>query len=175
MSQEDKSRYYQALKAEGVEFTKHYREYSTEELAAAYQQLQANKTPEQPTAGDEDEAPASFFGFAEPTPEPEPPKREREAPVRAADPTEMAGQRQNQLAEDEPLRTDPETGFIWYQEEVRKPAAPKPRGRRVLQYTDTGSSTETARSTRSCAVTAAEMPLSTTGRLTLMMASSASL
>ena len=33
----------------------------------------------------------------------------------------------------------------WHQEEVRKPAYPKPRGRRVLKYMDTGVTTQTVR------------------------------
>jgi hypothetical protein len=32
---------------------------------------------------------------------------------------------------------------VWYQEEVRKPATPQPRGRRVLQYTNPGTETKT--------------------------------
>jgi hypothetical protein len=54
----------------------------------------------------------------------------------------MPGQRLNTKAEDEPIRVD-EQGRIWYQEEVRKPAYPKPRGRRVLKYLDSGVKTET--------------------------------
>ena len=57
----------------------------------------------------------------------------------------MPGQRLNSKAEDEPIRVDPDTGRTWFQEEVLKPGFPKPRGRRVLQYTDTGSKTVTAK------------------------------
>jgi hypothetical protein len=59
-------------------------------------------------------------------------------PVAAADPNEQAGQRQNTNADLQPIRKD-EEGRIWFQEEVRKPSFAKPRGRRVLTYTDTGS------------------------------------
>lgn len=59
-------------------------------------------------------------------------------PVRQVDPEEYAAQRLN-TPTSEPIRTDPETGWIWYQEEIVKPAFPKPRARRVLTYTDTGS------------------------------------
>ena len=59
-----------------------------------------------------------------------------------ADPDEMPGQRLNTKPEDQPIRID-EQGRAWFQEEVRKPAYPKPRGRRVLKYLDTGVKTET--------------------------------
>jgi hypothetical protein len=49
----------------------------------------------------------------------------------------MAGQRMNTQAEGEPLRID-EQGLVWYVEEISKPAFPKPRGRRVLTYLETG-------------------------------------
>ena len=42
-----------------------------------------------------------------------------------------------QHAVDDVIRVD-EQGRKWYQEEVRKPAYPKPRGRRVLKYIETG-------------------------------------
>lgn len=62
--------------------------------------------------------------------------------VGPADPNEMPGQRLNTLPEDTPLRIDDE-GRAWFQEEVRKPAYPKPRGRRVLKYMERGVMTET--------------------------------
>ena len=58
-------------------------------------------------------------------------------PVAGPDPNEMPGQRTNTKPEDEPIRRD-EHGRLWYQEEVRKPSYPKPRGRRVLRYMETG-------------------------------------
>ncbi len=161
MSQADKSRYYKALQAHGVEFTKHYREYTTEELAEAYQQLQAGlaermpeETPYIPDdVADEDVPLPSFFGIAEPEPEPrthaphteasrqvveESKRQAAAAPVRERDPNEVAGARLNTKELDEPIRTD-EHGRVWFQEEVLKPAFPKPRGRRVLDYVDTGT------------------------------------
>jgi hypothetical protein len=66
-------------------------------------------------------------------------------PVRHADPSELAGARLNTQRLDEPLRRDPETGRDWFQEEVRKPATPKPRGRRVLRYRDPGAVTQTVK------------------------------
>jgi len=66
------------------------------------------------------------------------------APPRAQEPPpeELPGMRLNTQAEDEVLRVD-EQGRQWIQEEVRKPAYPKPRGRRVLTYMDTGVKQET--------------------------------
>jgi len=134
MSQSDKSAYYKALKDAGVQFTKHYREYSTDELAAAYNELMKASPDSLPPLP--------------PPPPPVPPVRvsgraqQAPPPVRPRDPNELAGQRQNSKLEDEPLRVD-DAGLIWYQEEVRKPATPRPRGRRVLTYMETGTKTET--------------------------------
>jgi hypothetical protein len=171
MSQSDKAAYYKALKDSGVEFSKHYREYTTEDLKAAYdrltegqqQQAPANQVPNPgfdpdfqqldfppppaaptppppapsvPQSESGEEAPASFFGLQRPE-QPKP-------PVAPPDPEEMAGQRQNSQGLDEPIRTD-ELGRIWFQEEVRKPAFPKPRGRRVLTYMDTGVEQQTVK------------------------------
>ena len=95
---------------------------------------------------------AAFFGFDAPSPapspeipvssEPSPPA----VPVAARDPEELAGARQNTRHADEPIRIDPETGRIWYQEEVLKPAYPKPRGRRVMKYQDAGVEQQTVKS-----------------------------
>jgi len=156
MSQTEKAEYFRALKAAGVPFSKHYREYSTEELKAAWQRLrdggvvQSHQGPvppptdegdEQMPLFDDDPPPQSFFGFPDPEPEPEPeperaPRAPR-APVAAANPTEMAGERLNTQPDEEPIRVDDE-GRVWFQEEIRKPAYPKPRGRRVLTYLDPG-------------------------------------
>lgn len=59
-----------------------------------------------------------------------------------ADPAEMPGQRLNTKSEEEPIRID-DMGRAWYQEEVKKPAYPKPRGRRVLKYMERGVETKT--------------------------------
>lgn len=50
---------------------------------------------------------------------------------------EVAGARLNTHSDDEPVLIE-ENGRVWYQIEVAKPATPKPRGRRVLDYTNTG-------------------------------------
>lgn len=127
MSQSEKSAVYQVLKAAGVDFDRHYREYSLEELKLAHEQMvEAGQVPpltfteperEQPTLAD---------------------RGIRLPPVKAKDPDEMPAVRQNTQSEDEPIRIDPETGFIWYQEEVLKASTPKPRGRRVQKYNDPG-------------------------------------
>jgi hypothetical protein len=125
MSQQEKAHYYRILQEAGVAFDKHYREYTTEELKAAAAPLieaaQAEAAPDQPEL-----APAEFFGLQPP------------APVAAKDPNEMAGARLNNKDADQPIRTDPETGRVWFQEEVLKPAFPKARGRRVLKYQEPG-------------------------------------
>lgn len=125
MSQSERSAYYQALKTAGVPLSKPYRQYSVDELKEAYDRLAAA-----------DAAPP--LNITTPAPKPRGGSRRPSAPVARRDPNELPGQRLNTKEEFEPIRTDPETGFIWYQEEVRKPAAPKPRGRRVLKYDDPG-------------------------------------
>ncbi len=137
MSQTEKAGYYRSLKEAGVPFDKHYREYSTDELKTAYEALVAERPElaiEAEPEGDP-EAAAAFFGTS--TQLPPPRSAQAAAPVAQRDPNEMAGQRLNSQAEDEPIRVD-ENGLVWYQEEVRKPAFAKPRGRRVLKYMETG-------------------------------------
>lgn len=128
MSQQNKSALYQTLKKAGVEFSKEYRKYTEDELQEAYDLLRQRYEE----AGEE---PPALLGV-EPEPEDNGIKL---PPVKPRDPGEMAGMRQNTQAPDEPLRTDPETGYIWYQEEVQKKAYAAPRGRRVLKYTDPGT------------------------------------
>lgn len=135
MSQSEKSQYYKALKEAGVTFDKHYREYNTEELKAAHDKLFESMPPAEeapPASWATPEPPA-----AKPSGKPQPP-----APPVSSSPkdNEMPGERLNSNSEMEPIRTD-EQGRVWYQEEVRKPAYPKPRGRRVLRYEDTGTKT----------------------------------
>jgi hypothetical protein len=138
MSQTEKAQYYKALKDAGVTFDKHYREYDTSELRAAYAKLTGSSDPLPPTEATQDESPVEdlppveFFGLEKSTPaEPAAP-----APPPAAS-TAMAGQHLNTQAADQPLYTD-EYGRQWFQEEILKPASPKPRARRVLTYLETG-------------------------------------
>lgn len=129
MSQSEKAAFYRAVKEAGVPMTKHYREYSTEELRQAHARLvEAGAAPPLTAADLEPPSAAAPQRAAQPS-----------APVRQADPSEMAGQRLNTSDDLVPIRTDPETGFVWYQEEVKKASYAKPRGRRVLDYIETGT------------------------------------
>lgn len=172
MSQTEKAAYFQALKAAGTEFDKHYREYSTKELKAAYEKL--------------DEA-----GLAPPLEQPEQPRAQqpraqqpppsirlpipavpRNVPVGHRNASEMPGQRLNKSkdGELEPIRTDPATGYIWYQEEVRKPATAKPRGRRVLTYQETGveqTTVQEGRFTETFEIAGSGAPVSAQVKITL--------
>jgi hypothetical protein len=155
MSQGEKSRLFQALKAAGVDFTKHYREYKTEDLQRKYDELRnagvivdehleppehplpptitGEPKPDVPVAGEDvDPEAAAFFGV------------QVQPPVSERDPNTFAGEHMNSKDLEEPIRTD-EQGRVWLQEEVLKPATPRPRGRRVLQYTNTGTETKTVK------------------------------
>jgi hypothetical protein len=159
VSQSDKSALFQALKGAGVEFTKHYREYTTADLQKKYDELVAvgaisvpepepavqyppteDVQPFVPTAGEEmDPDAAAFFGFEPAQPSAPEPQPQPTYPGRTdRDPNTFAGEHLNSKPLDEPLRTD-EQGRTWFQEEVRKPATPQPRGRRVLQYVNSGT------------------------------------
>lgn len=116
---------------------KHYREYTESELEKlltdAGVDIEASLT-----------AQAEATVIDEPFPDlelPDMPEPQRMTP-RAADPNELPSQRLNSKDADEIIRVD-EQGKQWIQEEVRKPAYPKPRGRRVLKYIETGTKVET--------------------------------
>lgn len=121
MTQENKSALWQTLKAAGVEISKPYRQCSEEELehAVAYLRQEQAKTS---MAG---VVPAPERGDRGPI------DRFAHVPVMPADPNEMAGEMLNTHTELTPIRKD-EDGRVWFQNEVRKPAYAKPRGRRVL-------------------------------------------
>lgn len=155
MSQGDKAQYWQALKGLGVEFERHYRDYTTKELEDAYAAYVAAgqappiaeapvQEPVPPTAG-KPSTPADHM-VPPPPGQQDTARPAASAPVARRDPDEMAGMRQNTHDELTPLRTDPDTGYIWYQEEVQKPGYAKPRGRRLLKYRDSGFKTERATS-----------------------------
>jgi hypothetical protein len=142
MSQTDKADYYQALREAGVTFEKHYREYSTEELASAYTRLKRGLGDAPLPAGSTFlPPPPRAKGTESPSPVSEPQPVAASVPMRAADPDEMAGQRLNTQPVDEPIRTD-EQGRIWFQEEVQKKGYAAPRGRRILRYSETGTETQ---------------------------------
>lgn len=124
MSQAEKAAYWRELKDAGVEMPLHYREYTTEQLARAVKKLREGAATTAPEAALETTPIAG-------------------APVPRVTPAdEVAGLRQNTYDPETPIRTD-ENGLVWYQDEVRKAAFPKPRGRRLQQYNDTGVQKQT--------------------------------
>lgn len=171
MSQSEKAQLYNELKDAGVQFSKHYRDYNTEELQQAVTKLREQQAlveqsqelsdsgPEAEPQFDPEATAAAFAAMSEPVesvapaapeiPRPAPqvqapkPDPRLAPPVAHRNPNEMPGQRLNTNAGMQPIRTDPDTGFVWFQEEVLKPGYPKPRGRRVLKYMDAGTKTET--------------------------------
>ena len=127
MSQLDRAELYNELKAAGVEFDKHYREYTVSDLAEMRDRLhEQSEFQHEPVAAAEPVAKAP-----QPSPAAQPPPED-------VMPAEHAYSRD----EEEPLRTD-EYGNVWYREEVLKPAYPRPRARRVLRYLDPGVETKT--------------------------------
>lgn len=120
-----KSELYAQLKARGTP-SKHYREYTVEELKSL---LEAPP-----------EVPRSYANVAQELAD----EGIYEEPVPRSnlpDPDELPAQRALDTSE-QPIRID-DLGREWYQEEVRKPGYPKPRGRRVLTYLETGVRQET--------------------------------
>jgi hypothetical protein len=135
MSANPKPELYRRLKEAGLPLSRPYAQYTVEQLHA--------ELDEAGMAAPDEAAPAGFFGFEEP--EVEQPVTVDETPVVVSnqpDEAELPGQRLNTHTPDEVIRVD-EQGRKWHQEEVRKPAYPKPRGRRVLKYMDTGVRKET--------------------------------
>ena len=130
-----KTELYRALKAQGWTPDKGFAYYKMEDLeriSMGYpsESVQEPELPEL-LLPDEDRRP------------PEPPAGPAEQHYSAqADPEELPNQRINTKDEDAVIRVD-DQGRQWLQEEVRKPAYPKPRGRRVLTYLETGVKTET--------------------------------
>jgi len=127
MGQADKAALWRELKEAGVEFPLHYREYTTDELLAIRNKLVAEND-----AGDGEAAPESRHYLPQDLP-------------RSDEADELAGLRQNTHSADEPIRVD-SNGLIWYQDEVRKAAFAKPRGRRLLKYRNTGTKSVTVKS-----------------------------
>lgn len=131
-----KSDLYNQRKALREPLTTSYALYTVDQLQAELGLKPKSEIPEQPADPALD---ALFEAMDNPPPEPADVKAEGPRPQ---DPEEMPGQRLNTQPEDEPIRVD-EQGRVWYQEEVRKPAYPKPRGRRVLKYLERGVQKET--------------------------------
>ena len=140
MSQTEKAELYHELKDAGVTFALHYREYSTEDLQAAVDKLREQQKQQRQEQGDDEleVEPEPAFEMPSPPKRPEPP-----APRAQARPNNsMAGEHAYSVPEDTAIRTDA-SGFVWYREEVKKPAVPQPRARRVLTYLDSGVETKT--------------------------------
>lgn len=119
MSQQERAALWRELKDAGVEMPLHYRDYDLSTLRKAVAELRAK------TAGTGPEV-----------------NLEKPMPIKFAEPDQVAGLRVNTVREDEPIRVDA-NGLIWYQDEVLKSAFPRPRGRRVLDYTETGVKQQT--------------------------------
>jgi hypothetical protein len=160
MSSAEKGFYFRRLKDAGVVLDRHFRDYKTdelieadkmavengllqaptpEELAALDQKIHKPKlreTPPPPVLEVTEPAPGSFFGFPDPA--------QGHPELARPELGELAGERQNTKAPDEILYVD-EEGRQWLQKEVLKPAFPKPRGRRVLRYSDPGVVKATAK------------------------------
>lgn len=135
-----KSELYNQLKNSGRPLTTSYALYTVEQLQAELGISGQQAAPAPAAAPPQPDLNALYQAMNNPPPPPQPTPPAPAA--RAADPEEMPGQRLNTKAEDEPIRVD-EHGRLWFQEEVRKPAYPKPRGRRVLKYIETGVEVET--------------------------------
>jgi len=144
-----KSDLYNLLKDSPAELTTTYQQYTVEQLVGELKEagiMVADVELPEVVAAAEVEAPDLILpDDDQPVVSPEPPPITSPAPnipVRGQDPAEMPGQRLNTQPEDEPIRID-DLGRAWFQEEVRKPSYPKPRGRRVLKYMERGTRTET--------------------------------
>ena len=126
MANEDRAELYNELKAAGVKFDKHYRDYNTEEL-----QEMVNRLHEQP-------------GFQHSDPESEVLEDQLtiEPPVLERPEDTFAGEHAYVHTDETVIRVD-ERGREWIREEVLKPAIPSPRRRRVLTYVDSGTETKT--------------------------------
>jgi hypothetical protein len=146
-----KSVLYALCKELGVAFDKPYASYTIEELATIVEGI----TGTRPTEADV-KPPKRARITARKKRKPPPPEPEPELPLSLDEPLtaqaplpeymeELPGQRLNTHTQDDVVRVD-EDGRRWHQEEVRKPAYPKPRGRRVLTYVETGVQQQTVQS-----------------------------
>lgn len=156
MSAAEKGFYFRRLKGAGVTLDRHYRNYTTtelveadkmaienglleaptpEELAELTERVHKKKPREAPAESEtpSEPAPAGFFGYQDSEPLPEVEAAAQARPELG----ELAGERLNTKAPEDILYVD-EEGRSWLQKEVLKPAFPKPRGRRVLRYSDPG-------------------------------------
>lgn len=150
MPRNQKPEFYQLRKATGVPLSRTFVNYTLDQLKLELTELGVplpeQQAPVQKQPLPEPELPDLIFPDE---PDPDPVIRQQQEqqvvtpkPVQypvsnTPDPEEMPGQRLNQQLPDDVIRVD-DQGRLWYQEEVRKPAYPKPRGRRVLKYLEPG-------------------------------------
>lgn len=130
MSQAERAALYNELKAHGFEPTKHYREYTIDELRELHADI-----VEQPRAASVEDVMNKMAGAIHDN------DSSRELPQSVlvsdtADPNEMATMRRGK--EDVPIRTD-SAGRVWYQEEILKSSTVKPRGYRIYREIGTGT------------------------------------
>jgi hypothetical protein len=147
MGMSQKSDLYNQLKASGVPLSTSYAHYTVDQLEAelAFHGVTAvsvGKVVEPEAVTPDEQAIADQYARFDTAIAAEQPVQKPVLPVAKQDPEELPGQRLNTNTEMQPIRQD-DQGRIWYQEEVQKPAYPKPRGRRVLKYLETGVEVQT--------------------------------
>lgn len=107
---------WQQLKDAGITPDLHYRDYTAEKLQSILDLNSEFMSEEKTTTA------------AEPRPK-------SGTPMSSTPLSQTAGIHVNTHGDGEiPLREDPETGRVWYREEVRKPSGPQRRTRRVIQF-----------------------------------------
>lgn len=116
MSKDDRASLYAALKNIGYEFDEHYRDYSYARLKQIADEVGLIYV-------DEPQPVDPFAGV------PRGPAPDNALPA--------AHVYKDAEGEETPIRVD-EMGRVWFREEVRKPAYPKPRARRKIRYVETG-------------------------------------
>ena len=135
-----KSEYFRILKDAGVQFDKHYRNYTKEELREAIEAFNPELIEEFLVTRDAEERAAQAAPPVQvevPTKPTFPVLPASSKVVYSDDPLDAyAGMRLNDEYQG-PIRID-SSGRQWLQEEIRKPSFPKARARRKLQYIDSG-------------------------------------
>lgn len=126
MATDERSGLYNELKAAGVKFDKHFRDYTVAELQEMLDRLHEqpgfkHDEPDEEISGDQQTIAPPMLG------------RPGDA---------FAGQHAYTHADEDVIRVD-DQGRRWIREEVLKPAIPSPRKRRVLTYVDPGTETKT--------------------------------
>ena len=138
MTQQERKTLWDELLGLGWRPTKHYREHSVDELKATLKGLRQlpPPPPDQPVSD----------GILE---------QARYDQLREAEPEEIAGIRRSDG--EEVIRIDAD-GKQWIMDEVRKPGYPKPRGRIVREYIDSGVKTVEIKDQNGSVVERYEMP-----------------